>query len=67
MVKNEIDTETLKQKDGNVGWVKIKGDPNLFLGGVYRSPTDSVETTLETLKFDIARWQREGIVSVMGL
>ena len=23
MIKNEIDTETLKQKDGNIGWVKI--------------------------------------------
>jgi len=38
----------------------------LFLGGVYRSPTDNIETTLETLKYDIARWQREGIVIVMG-
>ena len=66
MIKNEIDTETLKQKDGNIGWVKIKGDPNLFLGGVYRSPTENIRATLETLKFDIARWQREGIVIVMG-
>ena len=66
MIKNDIKTETLKQKDGNIGWIKVVGDPNLFLGGVYRSPTEDIEKTLETLKYDIARLQHEGLVIVVG-